>query len=158
MNKSVARIKSKNITRSRKSIINNAYEILQEWNEDMSELSDRDKHIIDAFTLSMKNNKTNIKLNSIGPKKRDDDSYYSKYKREKVERKRLQRIVGLIDERIEKVNKENEEIYEQLKIEADYWRFSFMLSENHGVDFLNYEIGLIEKGLIKKEEVKIKDE
>ncbi len=87
-------------------------------------------------------------------KVKEDDSknYYRMYKKEKRERERLQNINGQIDNRIEKTNKENEEIFKQMKIAVDYWRFSFILSESHGVDFLNYEIGLIEKGLMQTEQ------
>ncbi len=153
MNKSVASIRNKNKNR----IQDNAYEILKEWDEDMSTLSDRDKHIIDAFIISTKNRKIRNEL--VRPKNKNDDSYYVKYKKEKRERKRYQNMVGQIDARIDKVNAENEQIFTDMQISIDYWKFSFMLSENHGTDFLNYEIGLLEKGLIKKEEeVKIKDE
>lgn len=82
---------------------------------------------------------------------RDEESYYRMYKKEKKERKRIQSVLGQIDNRIEKTNKENEEIFNQMQIAIDYWKFSFFLSENHGVDFLNYEIGLIEKGLMQTE-------
>ena len=153
MNKSVASIRNKNKNR----IQDNAYEILKEWDEDMSTLSDRDKHIIDAFIISTKNRKIRNEL--VRPKNKNDDSYYVKYKKEKRERKRYQNMVGQIDARIDKVNAENEQIFTDMQISIDYWRFSFHLATKSGVDFLNYEIGLLEKGLIKKEEeVKIKDE
>ena len=83
--------------------------------------------------------------------KKSDDSYYVKYKKEKRERKRLQNVVGQIDNQIKKVNRENEEIFTQMQIAVDYWKFSFFLAQNHGVDFLNYEIGLLEKGLLQTE-------
>ena len=102
-------------------------------------------------------NKKRMVETKVRPK-HDEETYYRLYKKEKSERKRYQRMVGEIDARIEKVNAENEIIFTDMQVSIDYWRFSFMLAENHGVDFLNFEIGLLAKGLIKKEEEKIKDE
>ena len=105
-------------------------------------------------------NKNKIKMvePKVGPK-HSEDTYYRMYIKEKKERKRYQQMVGQIDARIDKVNAENEQIFTDMQISIDYWRFSFHLATKRGVDFLNYEIGLLEKGLIKKEEeAKIKDE
>ena len=84
--------------------------------------------------------------------KTDEPNYYRMYIKEKKERKRLQYINGQIDDRVEKVNKENEVIFTQMQINVDYWRFSFFLATTQGVDFLNYEIGLIKKGLMQPPE------
>jgi hypothetical protein len=84
--------------------------------------------------------------------KHDEDTYYRMYQKEKKERKRLQQIVGQIEHRIEKVNADNEEMFNELRLDAEYWKFSFYLATNQGVDFLNYEIDLIKKGLMQTEE------
>ena len=84
--------------------------------------------------------------------KTHEPNYYRMYLKEKKERKRLQYINGIIDDRVEKVNKENEVIFTQMQINVDYWRFSFYLSTTQGVDFLNYEIDLIKKGLMQSPE------
>lgn len=103
-------------------------------------------------------NKKQIVETRVAPK-HDEDTYYRLYKKEKAERKRFQRMVGEIDNRVEQVNKENEQIFTQMQIGIDYWKFSFYLSTNRGVDFLNYEMGLIKNGLMEtEEEVKVKNE
>lgn len=102
--------------------------------------------------MSVAKIKNKNKIKTIEPKvgpKHDEDTYYRMYIKEKKERKRYQRMVGEIDTRIEKVNVENEEIFTKMQVAIDYWRFSFMLATTQGVDFLNYEINLIEKGLMK---------
>ena len=85
------------------------------------------------------------------PKTKEEEpkNYYRMYIKEKKERKRLQYINGIIDERVEKVNRENEVIFTQMQINVDYWRFSFFLATTQGVDFLNFEIDLIKKGLMQ---------
>ena len=105
---------------------------------------------------SIKNKKQMVET-KVRPK-HDEDTYFKLYQREKKERKRYQKMVGEIDTRIEKVNDENQQIFTDMQISIDYWKFSFHLAKTSGVDFLDYEIGLLEKGLIKKEEEKIKDE
>ena len=98
-------------------------------------------------------NKNKIKMvePKVGPK-HSEETYYRMYTREKKERKRYQKMVGEIDARVEKVNKENEGIFTDMQIAIDYWKFSFHLAKTSGVDFLNFEIGLLEKGLMKLEE------
>ncbi len=100
-------------------------------------------------------NKNKIKMvePKVGPK-HSEETYYRMYIKEKKERKRYQKMVGEIDDRVEKVNKENEQIFTEMQIDVDYWKFSFQLATTRGVDFLNYEIGLIKKGLMIKEENK----